>query len=297
MQALPSGQMINKPNTLFLCLITVVVLAVPAFGQGAAIEPCPATPVPARPNTTQARPETRARLLTVDSSIPDDPEVLKIIAPYEEKVRELSKVIGRLEGGLSKTGVGGGSLGNFVTDAIRAQAEAKLGKPIVLAMVNNGGLRKNEIAAGELRASDIFELLPFENALILLDVTGAQLTKILQVVTRDAQSGARIQFKWNDRDRPEFISGKLVDANGKEQEIDPNQTYTIITIDYLMSLKSGVYAILQEGKNPTPLNLTIRDAVMNYVKAETAAGRPVRSVVDNRFVQVGPGPKNAEAPR
>jgi 2',3'-cyclic-nucleotide 2'-phosphodiesterase (5'-nucleotidase family) len=297
MQALPSGQMINKPNTLFLCLITVVVLAVPAFGQGAAIEPCPATPAPARPNTTQARPETRARLLTVDSSIPDDPEVLKIIAPYEEKVRELSKVIGRLEGGLSKTGVGGSSLGNFVTDAIRAQAEAKLGKPIVLAMVNNGGLRKNEIAAGELRASDIFELLPFENALILLDVTGAQLTKILQVVTRDAQSGARIQFKWNDRDRPEFISGKLVDANGKEQEIDPNQTYTIITIDYLMSLKSGVYAILQEGKNPTPLNLTIRDAVMNYVKAETAAGRPVRSVVDNRFVQVGPGPKNAEAPR
>ena len=289
--------MINKPNTLFLCLITVVVLAVHAFGQGAAIEPCPATPAPARPNTTQARPETRARLLTVDSSIPDDPEVLKIIAPYEEKVRELRKVIGRLEGGLSKTGVGGGSLGNFVTDAIRAQAEAKLGKPIVLAMVNNGGLRKNEIAAGELRASDIFELLPFENALILLDVTGAQLTKILQVVTRDAQSGARIQFKWNDRDRPEFISGKLVDANGKEQEIDPNQTYTIITIDYLMSLKSGVYAILQEGKNPTPLNLTIRDAVMNYVKAETAAGRPVRSVVDNRFVQVGPGPKNAEAPR
>jgi 2',3'-cyclic-nucleotide 2'-phosphodiesterase (5'-nucleotidase family) len=297
MQALPSGQMINKPNTLFLCVIALVVLAVPAFGQGAAIEPCPATPAPARPNTTQARPDTRARLLTVDSSIPDDPDVLKIIAPYEEKVRQLSKVIGRLEGGLSKTGVGGGSLGNFVTDAIRAQAEAKLGKPIVLAMVNNGGLRKNEIAAGELRASDIFELLPFENALILLDVTGAQLTKILQVVTRDAQSGARIQFKWNDRDRPEFISGKLVDANGKEQEIDPNQTYTIITIDYLMSLKSGVYAILQEGKNPTPLNLTIRDAVMNYVKAETAAGRPVRSVVDNRFVQVGPGPKNAEAPR
>jgi 2',3'-cyclic-nucleotide 2'-phosphodiesterase (5'-nucleotidase family) len=294
MQALPSGQMINKPSKFFLCVFALVVLAVPVFGQGAAIEPCPATPAPIR---IQARPETRARLLTVDSSIPDDPDVLKIIAPYEEKVRELSKVIGRLERGLSKTGVGGGSLGNFVTDAIRAQAQAKLGKPIVLAMVNNGGLRKNEIAAGELRASDIFELLPFENALVSVDVTGAQLTKILQVVTRDAQSGARIQFKWNDRDRPEFISGKLVDAKGKEHEIDPNQTYTIITIDYLMRLNSGAYAILQEGKNPTPLNVTLRDAVMNYVKAETAAGRAVRSVVDNRFVQVGPGPKNAEAPR
>jgi len=294
MQALPSGQMINKPNKLFLYAIALVALAVPVFGQGAAIEPCPATPAPVK---TQPRPESRARLLTVDSSIPDDPEVLKIIAPYEEKVRELSKVIGRLEGGLSKTGVGGGSLGNFVTDAVRAQGQAKLGKPIVLAMMNNGGLRKNEIAAGELRASDIFELLPFENALVAVDVTGAQLAQILQVVTRDAQSGARIQFKYNDRDRPEFISGKLIDANGKEQEIDPNQTYTILTIDYLLRLKSGAYAILQEAKNPTPLNITLRDAVMNYVKSETAAGRPIRSVVDNRFVQVGPGPKNAEAPQ
>jgi 2',3'-cyclic-nucleotide 2'-phosphodiesterase (5'-nucleotidase family) len=297
MQALPSGQMINKPIKLFLCVTAFVVLAVPVFGQGAAIEPCPATPAPAKPNTTRARPETRARLLTVDSSIPDDPDVVKIIAPYTDKVRELSKVIGRLEGGLSKTGVGGGSLGNFVTDAIRAEAQAKLGKPIVLAMMNNGGLRKNEIAAGELRASDIFELLPFENALVAVDVTGAQLAKILQVVTRDAQSGARIQFKYNDRDRPEFISGKLVDANGKEQEIDPNQTYTIITIDYLMSLKSGAYAILQEAKNEKPLNITLRDAVMNYVKAETAAGHAIRSAVDNRFVQVGPGPKTTEAPR
>ena len=286
--------MINKHVKIFLCIIALTVLAVPVFGQGAAIEPCPATPAPAKPGT---RPETRARLLTVDSSIPDDPEVVKIIAPYEEKVRELSKVIGRLDGGLRKTGAGGGSLGNFVTDAIKAQGQAKLGKPIVLAMVNNGGLRKNEIAAGDIRASDIFELLPFENALVAVDVTGVQLAQILQVVTRDAQSGARIQFKWNDQNRPEFISGKLVDANGKEQEIDPNQTYTIITIDYLMNLKSGAYAILQEAKNPRPLNLTLRDAVMNYVKSETAAGRPIRSVVDNRFVQVGPGPKNTEAPR
>ena len=288
--------MINKQIKIYLCVAALTLLAVPVFGQ-AAIQPCPATPAPAKPGATQPRPETRARLLTVDSSIPDDPEVLKIIAPYSEKVRALSKVIGRLDGNLSKTGVGGGTLGNFVTDAVRSQAEAKLGKPIVLAMMNNGGLRKNEIAAGELRASDIFELLPFENALVAIDVTGVQLAKILQVVTRDAQSGARIQFKWNERDRPEFISGKLVASSGKELEIDPNQTYTILTIDYLMRLNSGAYAILQEAKNATPLNLTLRDAVMNYVKSETAAGRPVRPVVDNRFVQVGPGPKNAEEPR
>ena len=280
------GAEISQRRAL-LCVVALMIFAVPVFGQTTAIQPCTPTTNP-----------PRARLLTVDESVPADPDVEKIIAPYSEKVRELSKVVGRLEGGLSKTGVGAGTLGNFVSDGMRAQATAKLGKPVVLAIMNAGGLRKNNIAAGDLRASDIFELLPFENALIALDVTGEQLTQILQVATKDAQSGARIQFKYNDRDRPEFISGKLVDENGNEQQIDPNKLYTIVTLDYLLRLNSGAYAILQEAKKSTPLNVTLRDAVMNYVKSETAAGRALRGAVDNRFVQVGPGPKSTtEQPR
>ncbi len=251
---------------------------------------------PARPRTPQ-KVGTSWKRLPVDASIPNDPEVEKIMAPYTEKVRELSKVIGRLEAGLKKTGVGAGSLGQFVTDGVRAQAQAKLGKPVVLAFVNAGGLRKNEIAAGEVRASDIFELLPFENALIAVDLTGAQLARLLQIVPRDAQSGARIHFKWNDQSRAEFISGKLVDENGKEQEIDPQKIYTIVTIDYLLRLGGGSYAILQEAKSTAPLNITLRDAILEYVKSETAAGRPIRGTVDDRFVQVGPGPKTTEVPR
>jgi len=278
-------------------VLFLILLAVPASGQSPAIEPCPATPSKPVITTSPQKVGTNVKLLGVDSSIPDDPEVEKLIAPYAEKVRELSQVIGRLEGGLKKSGVGAGSLGNFITDGIRAQAKAKLGKPVVFAIMNAGGMRKNEIAAGELRASDIFELLPFENALVAVDVTGAQLSKLLQLAVRDAQAGARIHFKWNDQDRPEFISGKLVDENGKELEIDPAKTYTIVTIDYLMRLGSGNYAILQEAKNATPLNITIRDAILAYVKSETAAGRPIRATVDDRFVQVGPGPKTTPTPR
>jgi 2',3'-cyclic-nucleotide 2'-phosphodiesterase (5'-nucleotidase family) len=289
----------DRVSRALLCALALTLLVVPALGQqGTAIEPCPATPAPAKPGVTNSQKVgTRARLLSVDAGIPDDPAVEKMLAPYSEKVRELSRVIGRLEGGLKKTGVGGGSLGNLVTDAIRAQATAKLGQPVVLAIMNVGGLRKNEIAAGELHASDIFELLPFENALVSVDVTGVQLAKLLQIVTRDAQAGARIQFKYNDKDRPEFIGGKLVDETGKEQEIDPNKVYTIITIDYLLRLASGAYAIFQEAKSTRPLNITVRDAVMNYVKSETAAGRTIRGGMDNRWVQVGPGPKTSETPR
>jgi len=288
----------SRVSRELLRALALMVFVVPVFGQGAAIEPCQATPTPAKTGAgSPQKVSQRASLLPVDASVPADRDVEKILAPYSEKVRELSKVIGRLEGDLSKTGVGGGSLGYFVTNGIKAQAEAKLGKPVTLAIMNVGGLRKNEIGAGELRASDIFELLPFENALVALDVTGAQLAKILEVVTRDAQSGARIQFKWNDRSRAEFISGKLFDANGKEQEIDPNKIYTIVTIDYLLRVGGGAYAILKEATNQVPLNLTLRDAIMNYVKSETAAGRQIRSAIDDRFVQIGPGPKSTETPQ
>ena len=278
--------MTNRQIKTLLCAITLLLVTVPAYGQGTAIQPC-----------TQTTSQPRARLLNVDASVPADPDVEKVLAPYSGKVRELSKVIGQLQGGLTKMGVGAGTLGNFVSDGIRAQAQAKLGKPVVLSVMNAGGLRRNDIAAGELRSSDIFELLPFENALVALEVTGVQLQKLIQTATRDAQAGARIQFKWNERDRPEFLSGNLLDGSGKEQEIDPEKTYTVVTIDYLLQVGGGAYAFLKEAKSVTPLNMTLRDAILNYIKSETAAGRPIRSVLDGRFVQVGPGPKSTEAPR
>jgi 2',3'-cyclic-nucleotide 2'-phosphodiesterase (5'-nucleotidase family) len=176
--------------------------------------------------------------------------------------------------------------------------KTKIRKPIALTIMNAGGLRKNEIAAGEVRAADIFELLPFENALVAVDVRGEDLLKVLPALARDAQAGLRIQYKWNDRNRPEFIAAKLLDENGKEHEIEPDKIYTIITIDYLLRLAGGAYAVLKEAKSSTPLNVTLRAAMMEYVKSETAAGRKLRSRVDGRYVQVGPGPKSApETPR
>jgi 2',3'-cyclic-nucleotide 2'-phosphodiesterase (5'-nucleotidase family) len=130
-----------------------------------------------------------------------------MLKPYSGKVRALNVVIGKLDGELRKGSVGAGSLGNFVTDGIRSQASAKLGKPVLLAITNSGGLRKNTIAPGDLRAADIFELLPFENALTEVDLTGEQLLKLLNVVVSsgDALSGARITYRMNANKRPEMI--------------------------------------------------------------------------------------------
>ena len=220
----------------------------------------------------------------IDESIPNDPAVEAVIAPYSAKVRELDAPIGKLVGELKKGGMGAGSLGNFVADALRARAEVKLGKPVLLAITNSGGLRKNEITQGNLSSNDVFQLLPFENALVALDLTGEQLRRFLGVVVthRDAQSGARIVYRANEKKENEIVSVKLNGPGAGGKEIDPRATYTIVTIDYLVE-RGGDYTLLKEAKNVRPLGLTMRDAVLDYVKAETAAGRPIKATLDGRF--------------
>lgn len=249
--------------------------------------------------TAPAIVEGRVTEVLVDASIPDDPALEKMLAPYSSKVSALEVVIGKLEVELKKGAVGAGNLGNFVTDGMRVQSSAKLGKPVLLAITNSGGLRKNTIAPGDLRAADIFELLPFENALVEVDLTGAQLLKLLSVLVSagDALSGARIDYRMNADNRPELVSARLLDSQGREMEIDPKATYSIVTIDYLVKLGSGRYSILQEGKNVGPLGVTIRDALMDYVKAETAAGRNIRPALDDRFVLIGPDAQKPESPQ
>ncbi len=249
--------------------------------------------------TVPATVESRASEILVDASIPNEPALEKMLAPYSSRVRALEVVIGKLEAELKKGPVGGGNLGNFVTDGIRIQSSAKLGKPVLLAVTNSGGLRKNTIAAGDFRAADIFELLPFENVLAEVDLTGEHLLKLLNVVVSagDALSGARIKYRISADNRPEMVSARLLDSQGREMEIDPKATYSIVTIDYLLKLGSGRYSILQEGKNIRPLDITIRDALINYVEAETAAGRPVKATLDDRFVLTGPEAQKPEIPQ
>jgi len=279
-----------------LFLTGLFVASTSVFAQSSTvIEPCPATSAQT-PLNIPAKVGAKVSETVVDSSLSDDPDVRDMLAPYREKVAALSMVIGKLEGNLKKDAVGAGSVGNFVTAAMLRVANQKSGKNVVLALTNAGGLRKNEIAAGELRVSDIFELMPFENSLLVFDLTGAQILKILQAGTRDPQAGARIQYRWNAQNRTEVISAKLVDLQNHERAIDPSATYSVVTIDYLYNLKSGTYAVLQEAKDVKPLNTTLRDAVLSYVKEETAAGRTIKPKIDDRFVQIGPGPTNPQAP-
>jgi 2',3'-cyclic-nucleotide 2'-phosphodiesterase (5'-nucleotidase family) len=237
----------------------------------------------ARPAATPVDVRVRPTELEVNATTPNDPAVDKMLETYAPRVRELDLVIGKLVGDLKKGGAGAGSLGNFVTDGIRSRASLKLGKPVDLAVTNNGGLRKSVIAEGDLRTRDIFELLPFENSLVEFELTGAQLLDLLRVVIQkgDAQSGARVIYRQNAEKKMELVSASLL-GNGQPKQIDPAATYRVICIDYLLRVK-GDYSMLQRARTSKPLGLTIRDAMIDYVKAEVAAGRNIKATLDGRF--------------
>ena len=250
------------------------------------------------PVTTTAAPGVVSQT-AIDAKLKDDAAVEQMIEAYSPKVRALDQPIGKLIGDLKKGGLGAGSLGNFVTDGIRAESSAKLGKPILLAVTNNGGLRKSIIAEGKVTYRDVFELLPFENALVAFDLTGAQVLDLLRVVTshRDAQSGMRIQYRVNSDKQLELESAKFL-VDGVEKEIDPAAVYTVISIDYLLNVTGSDYAtVLKQATNTRPLGLTIRDAITEHIKAETAAGRDIKSTLDGRFVFDKAASGGAEEPK
>lgn len=285
--------MTRAPHALFKRSLLFCLLAVVAQSATAQTATRPA-PVPA-PSATNATVTTAP----VDHTIPDDPAVNEMLTAYSPKVRALDEVIGKLKGDLRKGGVGAGSLGNFVTDGIRARASVKLGTPVLLAVTNNGGLRKNAISEGELKLRDVFELLPFENALVAFDLSGAQVIELLRVMMShsDAQSGARVTYRVNPEKRPEFESAKFI-VKGAEKAIDPAGRYTVICIDYLLNVTGGDYAaVLKQAKNIRPLGITIRAAITDYVKAETAAGREIKSSLDGRYVFDRAASGGAEEPR
>jgi 2',3'-cyclic-nucleotide 2'-phosphodiesterase (5'-nucleotidase family) len=271
---------LRHPARFCACAVLLCLFAFLAQAQQPA-ETKAAPPAQPAPAPLEIRAQATER--EINDSIPADKSVEAVVAPYSAKVHELDAPIGKLAGDLKKTGMGAGSLGNFVADALRARAEVKLGQPVLLAITNGGGLRKNEIAAGSLSAMDIYELLPFENALVALDLTGAQLIRFLKVVVshRDAQSGARIIYRMNEKRESELAAVGL-GVPGAWKDVDPRATYTIVTIDYLVN-RGGDYSVLKEATNVRPLGVTMREAVLDYVKAETAAGRPVKALLDGRF--------------
>ena len=130
------------------------------------------------------------------------------------------------------------NLGDLVTDAYRYATQAEIG------LTNGGGLR-NSIKVGLITYGDVLNSLPFENYIIKMEATGAQLMEMLEKCTAQLPqedgtfphvSGMR--FTIHSKSHKVSDVEVLDAATGQYKPLDLQRRYTVATIDY--TLKGGI---------------------------------------------------------
>ncbi len=117
--------------------------------------------------------------------------------------------LGTLTGPLERrvTSAGESTLGNVATDAYLAATSGKdyAGKPADIAFTNPGGLRNDLTQSLQVTYGQLFNVLPFNNTLVSMDLTGQQLLRLLEQQWEQPQqsngnilaSSAGFEYSWD----------------------------------------------------------------------------------------------------
>lgn len=187
-----------------------------------------------------------------------DNDITAIIAPYKAALDEkMSAVIGQTSGELVKARPCG-SLNNFMADAIYDVASAAYEDTIHLAITNYGGIRIPSIAEGDISTGKMFELMPFENSLVVLELKGSVLQQWIQKIAQDG-GWAMTQHLSLGIDTLQGQHEYLLQGT----TIDPNETYVVCTSDYIA--KGGDRCDFLKGQKMIDLEVLLRDALIEYV--------------------------------
>ncbi len=205
-----------------------------------------------------------------------DPEVLAILAPYKAVVDSImTPVVGRSALDMSADRPES-LLSNLIADVLREAAIPYLGHPADVAVVNMGGLRSS-LSAGDITYGDIYEILPFENSLCLLTLTGSTLKQLMENIALaggEGISNARLVIT---------SDGQLVSATVGGADIADERRYVVATLDYLAEGNDKLSAFRQSEGRICPEQATIRDIFLRYVQLLAESGQEVTSRVDGRI--------------
>jgi 2',3'-cyclic-nucleotide 2'-phosphodiesterase (5'-nucleotidase family) len=204
--------------------------------------------------TAQLRSET----VWTDREQPDT-AVARIVEAYRRETdRQASRSIVALRAPLVRRG-NQYPLGNLVADAFRAATHADA------AIVNNTGIRDN-LPAGPVNWGALFEVLPFQNFLVRVPVTGAVLRRVLEhgvglAEARAHVSGVRVRV---DRQAPEGHRITAL-AFGDGRAVDDTTRVVLAVQDFMAQGGSG-YAMLRDlpFENTGILDL---DAFISYLRS------------------------------
>jgi 2',3'-cyclic-nucleotide 2'-phosphodiesterase (5'-nucleotidase family) len=225
--------------------------------------------------------ERSTRLVTTyaDEVVPDSAMAARV-ARWNANVSGLAATpVGRNARRLGRTNGPESAIGDVVCDAIREAS----GVDVVFQ--NSGGLRA-ELAEGVVTKGGVYEVIPFDNTIFTLELTGAEVRRVLEDGLRSGRvtqvGGIRYEF---DSGRPRgdrLLSVILADGTA----LDPAKVYKAACNNF-MATGGDENAVLSQGKNRTDTGRNVRDALEVYIAERSKNGAALDYQADGRIKRSG----------
>lgn len=212
---------------------------------------------------------------TLDSTATIDPTITAIVAPYKQRIdAEMSQPLAVLAQDMNKAQPES-LLTNCIADGILAEVRRQNTDLIIdFSTFNLGGIRLPSVSQGTITVGTVFELLPFDNMLTIVELDSVVLYKLLSHI---ASTGG-----WPISSEAKLIltpEEQLQSAAINNQPIQQNKTYRVLMPDYVAN--GGDKCDFLKKQPRTNLPLLNRDAFMQYLKRQ--GNTPISSSLDGRI--------------
>ena len=206
----------------------------------------------------------------IDENLIVDPEVEALIEKHRKGlILELQEVVTIADGDFIKSKPES-AMGNLMADILRRWAMHLEGRYIDIGLVNYGGIRTN-LSAGPITKGAVFEVMPFENYLTLVELSG---TKVLELAAEvAARNGDMISGM-----RMRIVDGQAKDVIVGSGGVDASKTYWVATNSYVADGGDN-YKSLQNPLQRKDLNVLIREVIIEYMKSK----KSISPTIDGRI--------------
>jgi 2',3'-cyclic-nucleotide 2'-phosphodiesterase (5'-nucleotidase family) len=200
-----------------------------------------------------------ARSYRFENKITDvDTTVVRIIAPFKNVLDvKMNEVLGQNDKELSK-GKPTSPLTNWFCDAIKDGYKTVKGDSVDFVVQNYGGIRINSLGPGPVNIGKIYELMPFDNLFVTMDIDGKTVMKLLNKMAESGGWPASTGLQMTIRD------SMATDVKIKGIAIDLNKTYNVGVSDYIAN--GGDRCDFLKAQPRKEYGLLIRDLVIADVR-------------------------------
>jgi 2',3'-cyclic-nucleotide 2'-phosphodiesterase (5'-nucleotidase family) len=209
----------------------------------------------------------------INDSQAKDSVALALLQPYSSNVNKtMNEIVGIADITLEKKQPEC-TMGNFLADAFLTMAQEKYNTKADISMINFGGMRLTQLPKGEVTNGKIFELMPFDNLLILQKVRGDILQQFLDLIaSKGGWPVAGMVMQIGDNKAINVVIG------GKP--IDPAATYTVVNSDFIAN--GGDNADMLRKIPQITNGYLMRDAIFDYIKKLKSQGKNITANLENR---------------